>query len=98
MVKVCEACGHPVNDFEIQLKLTPRQRDMYRALQKAGQRGLLIQELINKVYADEPDGGPMTANNVVQVQKMHMQKKLSAFGLQITTTRGHGAIWRLEAL
>ena len=46
-------------DFELQIGLTPRQRHIYLALQKAGQRGLDIEELIEKVYSGEEDGGPL---------------------------------------
>ena len=98
MVKCCETCGHPMLDFELQIGLTPRQRHIYLALQKAGQRGLDIEELIEKVYSGEEDGGPVTAPNVIHVQKLKMREKLAAFGLQITTTKGHGSRWRLEKI
>jgi hypothetical protein len=98
MVKVCECCGHPLPTLEVQLGLTPRQRDIFNALQKAGQRGLGMEELIHKVYLQEADGGPVTVSNVMCVQKIKMKDKLAAFGMQITSTLGHGAIWKLEKL
>lgn len=98
MVECCEKCGHPLNDFEVQIGLTPRQRDIFRALQKAGRRGLTISQLVEKVYGNDPDGGPLSAANVMHVSNIKMRKKLAKFGFKITSNGGHGAIWRLEKL
>ena len=98
MVRTCECCGHPLPDAEAQLDLTRRQRDIFKAVQKAGRAGLTIASLVDKVYANEASGGPDTANNVVQVQKLYINKKIAAHGLRITTTKGHGALWRLEKI
>jgi hypothetical protein len=71
---------------------------MFGILQRAGRAGLPLGELINRLYSDHPDGGPLSALNGVCVQRLHMQPKLAKFGMTITTSRGHGSIWRLETL
>lgn len=98
MVKVCECCGHPLPGLEVQLELTKRQRDIFTAVQHAGQAGITIPQLIDKVYSYDSNGGPDTAQNVIHVQRVKMKEKLAAFGMKITTTKGHGSLWRLEKL
>jgi DNA-binding response OmpR family regulator len=97
-VKVCECCGHPLPDIEVQLELTNHQSRIYVALQKAGKRGLTLDQLLEKVYRDDADGGPLTAKMSLQVARRRMQSRLAKFGLQITHTMGHGSYWRLETL
>ncbi len=98
MVTVCECCGHPLPSLEVQLELTRRQRDIFAALQKAGVAGITVSQLVDKIYSHDPDGGPDTAENVIHVQRWKMKDRLAKYGMQITTTKGHGSLWRLEKL
>jgi hypothetical protein len=97
-VKVCECCGHPLPTWEVQLELTRGQRAIYAALHRAGQAGVPFCLLLDRVYSDRADGGPLTATNSMQVQKNKMQPRLAKFGMKIATTKGHDSIWRLEKL
>ncbi|MEY9506948.1 hypothetical protein ABIE87_006506 [Bradyrhizobium diazoefficiens] len=97
-LEVCECCGHPLPTLEVQLELTPRQRAIFGVLQKAGRAGIPLSLLVERLYSDHPDGGPLSALNGVCVQRQHMQSKLAKFGMTITTSKGHGSIWRLEEL
>ena len=97
MVKVCECCGHPLPDLAVQLELTKRQRQMFEALRRAGKAGITLDRIMEVVYGDDSDGGP-DSTTVLHVQRTKMKGKLAKFGLQITTTKGHGSLWRLEAI
>lgn len=54
----------------------PRVRNkMLTALKAAGERGLTMAELIDAVYGDREDGGPMTAANTVR-HMVHRARQL----------------------
>lgn len=96
MVSVCEKCGHPLPSLEVQLDLTKPQRRIFNALQRAGQAGLTRDQIIEKVYTDDPNGGPLTALNSICVQRWKMNKKMKPFGLFIKTTKGKPSYWSLS--
>ena len=98
MVKVCECCGHPIPDLNVQLALTRGQRRLFEVIQNAGVSGIHPRTIIDKLYAGDPNGGPVTALNCIHVQRTKMRPHLASFGLRITTTTGHGSVWRLEKL
>lgn len=98
MVKACTcpACGHPLPDIAVMLDLTNMQGRMFVALQQAGKRGIGGYALIDQLYR----GGkpPRYATNILNVMKNKMTHPLQRHGLKITTRRGPGALWRLEAI
>jgi predicted DNA-binding ribbon-helix-helix protein len=71
---------------------------MFVALQRAGKAGITIARLIDAIYEEDASGGPLTAKNVVHVQRWKMKDALAKFGMKITTTKGHGSLWRLEKI
>lgn len=97
MVKVCECCGHPVAPPTAKFNFTPKQRRLFDVVKRAGTAGVGISDIMEYVYAEDPGGGPENPN-VVHVTRAYMKPKLAAHGLQITSTRGHGALWRLKPL
>jgi hypothetical protein len=58
--------------------------------------GMAIGELVDAVYADDPDGGPVTAPRSVNVMIHKANKQLRSQGYQIKPTwLGRGARYHL---
>lgn len=95
MVKVCQCCGHPVPEFDTLRGLTPGQQKIFDALDNAGQRGLTRRQLFDRLYGDDPNGGPDSIG-VLNVQRAKMRDTLAAHGMQIVTTQNH--YWRMEKI
>jgi hypothetical protein len=58
--------------------------------------GLTINNLVDLVYVDDPDGGPVTAQRSLNVMAHKANKQLRAQGYQIKSMwMGRGAIYRL---
>ena len=95
--RVCECCGHPIPDNGVRAKLTPMQRRILDAVERAGTAGASRTQIMEWVYADNADGGPEN-QNILNVQRTNMAAALYRFGLEIVSTRGPGALWKLRAV
>ena len=95
-VRRCEACGHPTIPNEARAKLTATQRRMFDVVHRSGTVGINTPDLMALVYQGHADGGP--SSNVLCVQAAYMRSKLKPFGLTIRSSRGPGAIWRIETI
>jgi hypothetical protein len=97
VVKVCECCGHPVPPDDIDAELTPTQRRVYHAVKRAGTMGITNPELMEKVYVDDPDGGPENTN-IIAVMMKRVRLVLASRGLTIRSTGGPGSRYYLELI
>ena len=97
MVKVCQCCGHPLPTIAVESTLTPLQARLYRAVKRAGRAGIDAQTLMDRVYADDPNGGP-ESRNILHVARKQMAPRLASHGLTIASSRGPGALWTLEKI
>ncbi len=97
MVKICQSCRHPLPESELHSGLTPMQRRIFEALKRAGRRGLTREELMGKVYGDDPDGGPLGMTQL-HIHRKRMIPVLQAQGLTIVSTGRVGTYWRLESI
>ncbi len=96
----CPCCGHPaLEDAAVKEDLTPMQRRLYDVLKSVGQAGIGISGLMDRVYSNGGyhTNGPPNSPNVLHVQKRFMKERLAKHGLRITSSRGPGALWRLES-
>ena len=98
--RVCHCCGFPLADDELAWLFTRTQLKIYLAVARAGRAGKSIEALVDRVYGDRPDGGPLYARNCMSVlihQKIN--PKLAPHGLKITAGRGReGVPYRLVTL
>lgn len=94
--RVCKRCGQLLSDEQIEVALTRTQRRMYRALLRS-EDGLTCADLLDQIYADDPDGGPLESN-IVGVMACRMRRAIAPFGLTITANGGRGSRYRLEKL
>ena len=72
----------------------PVKKRIYEYL-AAHPEGVTRQQILDRVWADDPDGGPEFAN-VVSVHVKHMRPILEREGLTISCAKGAGATYRLE--
>ena len=96
-VRTCECCGHPLPEYEAILDLTSKQQKLFAILHKAGRAGIAAEGIMERLYGDDANGGPESAN-ILTVMKFAMQHKLQKHGMKITCRRGPGSLWRLEAI
>jgi hypothetical protein len=92
-VHVCPACGRP---FPPPLVVTGSVRQKLVNIISARPDGIEIGDLVDQVYADDPDGGPVTAPRSINVMVHRANAQLAAQGYQIKAMwLGRGARYRL---
>lgn len=94
MVKLlCYRCaGHGIVD---ESRLAKLQLSILNTVRNA-KAGITIHDLVDAVYADDPNGGPLHAINTVQGTIIQMNRRLTVSGVQIKATRlGRGALYKL---
>ena len=93
---LCPTCHRP---FPPPLVVTgPLRQRMVNILANRPD-GLTINNLVDLVYADDPNGGPLTAPRSLNVMAHKANKQLRAQGYQIKSMwMGRGAIYRLVPL
>jgi hypothetical protein len=73
----------------------PTRQRIVDALSAIGE-GLTIQQLTDRVYADDPSGGPLTAHASLNAMMRRANAELAAQGHRIVaSSRGIGARYRL---
>lgn len=89
-MKCCPTCGQSVpSEFELNgVHLTPMQKQILEIVRKAGKWGVSTELIRDRVYAEHPDGGPLTADNVIYVQICALNKKLSTLHKKIEPRGG----------
>ena len=93
--RVCPHCKRPYpRQFTVHGPLRQRVVDALAGIAE----GLTIERLVDLVYADAPNGGPMTAAASVGVALRKASRELEAQGHRIiVSSRGRGAVYRLVA-
>lgn len=59
----------------------PNEKRMWRALLLGG--GLTRDRLIDIIYGDDPEGGPLRARNVIDVRLAQWKPRFKALGLRL---------------
>ena len=96
----CPCCGQPypleageltfidqyrlVSDGVTEVILTPKQ---YKILTGIRQRTRTLDELVEWVYGDDPNGGPVSAKNVIAVQICRLNERLAPLGIRAGAQR-----------
>ncbi|WP_340584030.1 hypothetical protein [Brucella pseudintermedia] len=77
---------------ELEAAPLPRgQKSIVDALAAIYPRRIYINDLVDNVYAFDPNGGPDNAHNTVRVQISHLRKRLPSYGWTIPMNhRGAG--------
>lgn len=108
---VCAHCGQAVparltwdRDLGIlmcgadRLRMGRTRARLFDAVYRAGSAGVPIERLVDFLYGDDPNGGPLAASNVVQARIWLLNAELKRFAIKISAIqrgRGHHGIYRL---
>lgn len=99
----CPTCGHEVTEVPVKALcdglMSATQRKIVSALAAAYPRSLDMPQLIDRVYADDIDGGPEAASNVMHIMLLRLRRSLPAYGWTIPKNkcgRGNVGRYRLE--
>jgi len=91
MMIACPHCGQPLAPA---FKVTGRERKKLVEILTRHPHGLTRRELADRLYADDPDGGPEDTFAVCQL--VHQARlQLLPQGYTIVSNRGPGAHYRL---
>lgn len=96
-MKVCECCGHPVEAAGLERFLTRMQRKLYKVVAASGGPGIDRDSLVERMYADDPDGGAVSLT-IIPTMLFKMRPVLNRHGVDISVKRGPGAVYRLVKL
>ena len=93
----CEHCGHPVTNDDLPGVALPSIKGrIFRAVSRAGRHGISTSALMDRVYEDDPDGGPL-GTKVIHVHIANLNKVwLRPRGLQIRGSGGIGSTYTLQ--
>ena len=94
-VRTCECCGRPIPDIGVVAELTRTQSQIVLVLDKAGRAGINIRRLVDELYGNDPQGGPLNAVSCVRTMRSKMAPVLEKHGMRITSERD--GTWRLDA-
>jgi len=83
---ICDACGQPVL---VRSELPPLPPIKQRILDAVRRRpGITAQELRNWIWADDPDGGPLTDTKCLHVHVSQLNNLLAPLGVCVRSQRG----------
>jgi hypothetical protein len=97
MTRICSTCGHPIPDAAAAARLVGKQKHFYEIVADAGTVGISSQDIMRKLYADDPAGGPESPN-ILSVMARIVNLHLERHGVAIKGRSGPGALYRLVAL
>lgn len=92
MRKRCKCCGQLLPFKSAMEACDPRLLfvRVYELVRRAGDQGILTGEVLDTIYADDPEGGPLTARNCLRVHKHRANKYLKTAGQKIICTNYGG--------
>ncbi len=98
-MKTCPCCGRPmldeVTDAIASVHLSPAQERIALRLARQFGRWVRCRDLIEAVYWDAADGGPLNVGNVISVQVYYLTRRLASAGLKVEGVTGRGGGRRL---
>lgn len=86
----CACCGQtlPPRVCDPELKLSPTQQRILDRVVRAGQFGIVSTDLLEYLYADDPNGGPETGLQCLSSHIVHLNKKLAKKGKRVRAPVG----------
>jgi hypothetical protein len=98
----CPCCGQQI-DGEVPAKalasvpLRPTARRIIDALASVYPRGLSARQIADRVYADDPNGGPESAEDAMSVHMHRARPIIQGYGWTVGASGKHGNI-RLQRI
>ena len=88
--KACPHCGQTLPALApFGLYLTRGEQRIFERVARAGPGGVHIRTLIDHVWGDDPNGGPLYAQKSLHVRIWHLNKKLRSKGKEISCGNRH---------
>lgn len=81
-VRTCPCCGAGIADTSV---LTRIQQRIYDTIFR--HPGLLARELMEFIYADDPDGGPLSSK-IISVHVVGINRRLASQGIAVHARHG----------
>src|SRR5579871_2465232 len=98
MVDRCEHCGSLLAvDYLDMPHFTPHEHLVYTFVAKNA--GCTAERLLQHLYADDPNGGPLTAKSAISVYICRINGKLAESNIPhriVNVSRGYPAMYRLQ--
>jgi len=91
-MKICPCCKRPIS---LQIKVGGQKRQRLFDYIFAHSGGATSNQLMNLIYADDPDGGPENPN-VISVMVSQINKKLKPLGYAIRGSGGPGSTYAVR--
>lgn len=89
MSAICPCCNRPMEASKAPLDalaaapIWGQQRTILDALAEAYPRFVQTSFIIDRLYGDDPNGGPICADNIIANRVVHLRRKLAAYGWTI---------------
>jgi hypothetical protein len=97
---LCPACGEPFEADRLAAArdaLTPTQRRIFDAVRAVPE--IQMDHIVDRVWGDDPNGGPMDARQNISVQIANANRRLKPIGLRISAShRGAGATYSIREI
>jgi hypothetical protein len=91
---LCPACRR---ELPPEIPITGRKRQQLIECLRNYPNGRTVPQLMDYVYADDPDGGP-EEHNIISVMVKHINSRITDYGWKIIATRGPGSTYHLKRL
>ena len=100
-MSTCPCCGSTMTEAGFSaleaISLPPMERRVLDTLLAAFPKELTAVQIADRVWSDDPNGGPQTAHNGVSVYMNRLRHKIRAYGWTAGAGQGHKGI-RLRQL
>jgi hypothetical protein len=81
MVKCCPTCGQEIrSDIDLGIPLSAGNRQIVNEVYKAGENGIMSDRLFNKLYDDDPNGGPSSGMKTLHTRICLLNRKIEPIG------------------
>lgn len=92
-MKCCPTCGQSLPIVrKFGLKLGPSISRLLNIVQNAGPHGIPTDALFDRLYADDPDGGPLSGHKCLHTRIWLLNRKLRTKGKEIAAIDKSGNI------
>ena len=98
MKQLCPCCGGSGTvSFEPRSKM-PKTEDAIYGTLLAAPDGLMISDLVDRVYGCRRSGGPLWPKKSIHVLVGRINKRIAPLGKKIVSSKGHYSVYRVISI
>ena len=80
-MKCCPSCGQEIrSDVDLGIPLSVGNQQIINAVHKAGKNGIMSDRLFDKLYSDDPEGGPLSGMKSLHSRICMLNRKIEPIG------------------